>query len=54
MMTLLSRAGEDNPCWVNDIALARVTRYLVDKVNEITEERNRWKLRCEELEKGKP
>ena len=53
MMTLLSRASEDNPCWVNDIALASVTRYLIDKVNEITGDRDRWKLRCEELERKK-
>lgn len=49
MATLLSRASEDNPYWVNDIALANITEYLINKVNEITEERDKWKARCEEL-----
>lgn len=51
--TLLSRASEENPCWVNDIALANITEYLINKVNEITEERDKWKARCEELENKK-
>ena len=50
LATLLHRASEDNPCWVNDMALANITEFLVNKVNEITEERNVWKNRCEELE----
>lgn len=50
MATLLSRASEENPCWVNDIALANITEYLINKVNEITDERDMWKARCEELE----
>lgn len=49
MATLLSRASEDNPCWVNDLALANITEYLINKVNEITDERDQWKTRCEEL-----
>ena len=49
MATLLSRVSKDNPCWVNDLALANITEYLINKVNEITDERNRWKARCEEL-----
>lgn len=52
MATLLSRASEDNPYWVNDLALANITEYLINKVNEITDERDRWKTRCEELERG--
>lgn len=51
MATLLHRASEDNPCWVNDMALSNITEFLVNKVNEITEERDVWKARCEELEK---
>lgn len=51
MATLLHRASDDNPCWVNDVALSNITEYLVNKVNEITEERDVWKARCEELEK---
>ena len=50
LATLLHRASEDNPCWVNDMALSNITEFLVNKVNEITEERNVWKNRCEELE----
>ena len=50
LATLLHRASEDNPCWVNDMALANITEFLVNKVNEITDERNMWKSRCEELE----
>ena len=49
MATLLSHASEDNPYWVNDLALANITEYLLNKVNEITEERNKWKARCDEL-----
>lgn len=49
MATLLSRVSKDNPCWVNDLALVNITEYLINKVNEITDERNRWKARCEEL-----
>ena len=49
MATLLSRASEDNPYWVNDLALANITEYLINKVNEITEERDKWKAHCEEL-----
>ena len=37
--TLLHRASEDNPCWVNDMALSVITEPLVNKVNEITDER---------------
>lgn len=48
MATLLIRAFEDNPYWVNDLALANITEYLINKVNEITEERDKWKARCEE------
>ena len=48
--TLLHRASEDNPCWVNDMALSVITEFLVNKVNEITDERNMWKARCDELE----
>ena len=51
LATLLHRASEDNPCWVNDMALANITEFLVNKVNEITEGRDMWKSRCEELEK---
>ena len=51
MATLLCCASEDNPCWVNDMALSNITELLVNKVNEITEERDVWKARCEELEK---
>ena len=50
LATLLHRASEDNPCWVNDMALANITEFLVNKVNEITEERNMWKIRCGDLE----
>lgn len=53
MATLLSRASEDNPCWVNDLALANITEYLINKVNEMTDERDKWKARCEELENKK-
>lgn len=53
MATLLSRASEDNPCWVNDLALANITEYLINKINEITDERDKWKARCEELEENK-
>lgn len=49
MATLLSRASEDNPCWVNDLALANITEYLINRVNEMTDERDKWKARCEEL-----
>ena len=49
MVTLLSRASDDNPYWVNDLALANITEFLINKVNEITEERDMWKARCEEL-----
>lgn len=49
--TLLSRASEDNRYWVNDLALANVTEVLVYKLNEVTDERDQWKSRCEELEK---
>lgn len=51
MATLLCCASEDNPCWVNDMALSNITEFLVNKVNEITEDRDVWKARCEELEK---
>lgn len=51
MATLLHCASEDNPCWVNDMALSNITEFLVNKVNEITDERDAWKVRCEELEK---
>jgi hypothetical protein len=50
MATLLHFASEDNPCWVNDMALSNITEFLVNKVNEITEERDVWKARCEEQE----
>ena len=50
MGTLLHQASEDNPCWVNDIALACITEFLLNKVNEITDERDNWRKRCEELE----
>jgi hypothetical protein len=33
------------------MALSNITEFLVNKVNEITEEREVWKARCEELEK---
>ena len=51
MATLLHRSSEGNRCWVNDMALSNITEYLVNKVNEITEDRDVWKARCEELEK---
>lgn len=51
MATLLCCASEDNPCWVNDMALSNITEFLVNKVNEITEERDVWRARCVELEK---
>ena len=53
MATLLSRASEDNPYWVNDLALANITEYLINKINEITDERDKWKARCEDLEENK-
>ena len=50
MGTLLHQASEDSPCWVNDIALACITEFLLNKVNEITDEKDNWRKRCEELE----
>lgn len=50
MATLLHRASDENPYWVNDMALANITEFLVNKINEITDERDRLKARCEELE----
>lgn len=51
MATLLSCASDDNPYWVNDLALANITELLIYKVNKVTDERDKWKARCEELEK---
>lgn len=53
MVTLLSRASDDNPYWVNDLALANITEYLINKINGITDERDKWKARCEELDNKK-
>ena len=33
MATLLSRVSEDNPCWLNDLALANFTEYLINKIS---------------------
>lgn len=51
--TLKDRLSLAVPPRTNDIALANITEYLINKVNETTEERDMWKARCEELEENK-
>lgn len=50
-LTTITLATEDNVRWINDYAVAVLIEYILKLVNDITDERNEYKKKCEELEK---
>ena len=52
-LTTITLATEDNLRWINDYAVAVLIEYLIKLVNDITDERNEYKRKCEELENEK-
>lgn len=52
-LTTITLATEDNLRWINDYAVAVLIEYLIKLVNDITDERNEYKKKCEELENKK-